>query len=118
MECNKGNHDVFVGIEHRLRGDKFAETLDKESKRYKITTNDSRATKEGEDVGMQISGGGFAAVANRLTSAAPVDGGKGDSSKKMKSELPKSGSNATREYMSFPCFSSIRKAGPCVMKNS
>ena len=70
---------MFVGIEHRLRGDKFAETLDKESKRYKITTKDSRATKEGEGVGMQISGGVFAAVANRLTSAAPVDGGKGDS---------------------------------------
>ena len=63
----------------RLRGDKFAETLDKESKRDKKTTKDSRATKEGEDVGMQISGGVFAAVANRLTSAAPVDGGKGDS---------------------------------------
>ena len=67
MEFVKGNDDVFVGMEHRLRGDKPAKMLNKESKRYNIAGDDTKATKEAEDVGMHISGGVFVAVANHLT---------------------------------------------------
>ena len=51
----------------------------KEWKLYKIAADDARATKEGKDVGVQISEGVFVTVANHFTSAAPVDGGKVDS---------------------------------------
>ena len=54
MEFDKSNHDVFVGMEHRLRGDKLAGMLNKESKRYNIAADGARATKEGDDVGTQI----------------------------------------------------------------
>ena len=73
MGLDEGHHDVFVGIEHRLRGDRLAETLNKESKRYKITADDARTAKDSEVVGMEISEGVFV-DANHLTSAAPVDG--------------------------------------------
>ena len=78
MGRDKGHHDVFVGIEHRLRGDELVEMLNKASKRYKIAAGDARATRESEVVGVEISGGVFVDVANRLTSAALVGGVKFD----------------------------------------
>ena len=75
----KCHHDVFVGIEHRLRGDELVEMLHKASKRYGIAADDVRAAKDSEVVGMEISGGVFVDVANRLTSAGPVDGVEIDS---------------------------------------
>ena len=57
MEFDKSNHAVFVGMEHRLRGDKPYEMRNKESKRYTIAADDARGTKECENVGIQISGG-------------------------------------------------------------
>ena len=71
MVLDKGHRDVFVGIEHRLRGDRLAETRNKESKRYKIEVDDARATRESEVV--------FVDVANHLTSAAQVDAVEFDS---------------------------------------
>ena len=79
MGRDKGHHDLFVGIEHRLRGDELIEMLNKASKRYKIAADDVRAIKDNEDVGMEISGGVFVDVANRMTSAALVDGVEFDS---------------------------------------
>ena len=52
MVRDKGHHDVFVGIEHKLRGDELIEMLNKASKRYKIAADDVRATKDSEVVGM------------------------------------------------------------------
>ena len=117
MEFVRSNHDVFVGIERRLRGDEPSEMRNKESKRYTIAADDARGTKEGEDVGMQISGGIslLLQVTSLLRHRSMV--AKLTAWKKMKAELPKRGSNATREYLSLPCISGIQKAGSCAMKN-
>ena len=65
-------------MEHRLNGDEPSEMLNKESKRYTIAADDARGCKGSRRCGYAYFGRGFCCcgMANHLTSAAPVDGGK------------------------------------------
>ena len=80
MEFVKGNHDVFVGIEHRLRGDEPSDMLTK-----KVSVTQSRLMmpklQRKPNVQVCIFREGFSLLLQITspTSVAPVDGGKVDS---------------------------------------
>ena len=57
MKSDEGKHDVFVGMEHRLRSEPLQKVMIKNvMKRLQKTAHDARATDEGEEVGRNISG--------------------------------------------------------------
>ena len=62
-------HDVFVGVEHRLRGDEFQESFNKLGNQgYKYAADDARSTSEGQETPLHTSGGVPCAAADHLVS--------------------------------------------------
>ena len=74
LEQDIGMHDVFVGVEHRLR-----RSLNKLGKKgLKVTANEARSTSEGQEKPTHTSGVVFVAAAEHLVSVVDASCGKAE----------------------------------------
>ena len=77
QQQDRKRHDIFVGVEHRLRREKLQDNFNKLCRKgYTVAADAARSTSEGQETTLHTSEGVFVADATHLASVVDAKGRK------------------------------------------